>query len=622
MKSAYENITGTMKFRVITEQLCWHCSGMRDCHTSVEKYTLSEHAQLRRSLHHKVLLEHQRQGRIFLPENFSSEPSTASDWALDDYYFLQPVPTRQRRALLHDAGVARIDPTERDDCRSLRVSRGRCGCLCREVCQPQSCACYRSGIGCQVDQMAFPCSCSRSGCSNPHGRVEFNAARVRAHFIRTLLQLGLEQNAAVAEHDSELPPPAKRCCFEDDQSPASLSSSFPSSSSSLVSSASARVDGPSVSATNGFNPQTVYFDSAEILQGPEAMVVAYDEDYEEDDDESSSETSSDGGTSCDGISDDVINCRSAATVHDSRQRTLDNYVVRLSRQHSHTEAGFSSCSTDSIAGDIELDTAADSSLTAPQSCNVTRHGLTPQCHRTIKTTHTNCLPGYTAQFCCMPNDTRHDGAVPGENTLISSVPEADTRHDGAVPGENTLNSSVPEADTRHDGAVPGENTLSSSVLEPASDNNSVSQATTHDMMHSWYNTDKIRCDRSVPDDNTTSDLPVTHKEATDNCRTQCYTIYSTASCSAQGTTLTCDDTKHACCPLEDDKCTAETPPENTVQGSCVPAATDSCCTQSDLSPADNERESSWVVEDTTLSNCAIHTDDTASGNTRDDDCLR
>lgn len=38
------------------------------------------------------------------------------------YGFLQPVTTRQRRALLKAAGVRKIDTIEKDECRTLRTS--------------------------------------------------------------------------------------------------------------------------------------------------------------------------------------------------------------------------------------------------------------------------------------------------------------------------------------------------------------------------------------------------------------------------------------------------------------------------------------------------------------------
>ena len=444
---------------------------MGDRHTSVEKYSLSEHAQLRRAVHHKVLMEHQRQGRIFLPENFSSQPSEATEWALDEYYFLQPVPARQRRAMLHEAGVVRIDSSEREECRSLRLSRGRCGCSCREVCRPPSCACYRSGISCQVDQMAFPCSCSRIGCANPHGRVEFNATRVRAHFIRTLLQLGLEQNVAAADNDSGLPPPAKRCRLDDDQMPTpSLSYSSSSSSSLLVS--SAHVDSASVLTTNSFEPQTIYFDSVDSLPSPQGtMVVAFDEDYEEDDDEGSSETCSDDGATDDGILDDADIHGMAAIPHDPRQRTLDNYIIRFSQQHVYADPGSSNCNTGNFPSGLQFGMVTHSTLNAPLNSTVTGCSLTPQCHPLPDNTY--CMPYNTRheymfqeenrQSCCISDTTDSCSELHNKNCFYISD---NSSSNCCVTDDNTLSCSTQQHavdDSKHGFRLQDDNTCNSSI---------------------------------------------------------------------------------------------------------------------------------------------------------------
>ncbi|XP_071441939.1 cysteine/serine-rich nuclear protein 3 isoform X2 [Hetaerina americana] len=112
---------------------------------------------------------------------------------LDGCYFLQPVPTRQRRALLRASGVRRIDSDEKDECRDIRSSREFCGCACKGHCDPETCSCAIAGIKCQVDRLNFPCGCTREGCANTNGRIEFNPVRVRTHFIHTLMRLELER---------------------------------------------------------------------------------------------------------------------------------------------------------------------------------------------------------------------------------------------------------------------------------------------------------------------------------------------------------------------------------------------------------------------------------------------
>ncbi|XP_046677366.1 uncharacterized protein LOC124365431 [Homalodisca vitripennis] len=115
---------------------------------------------------------------------------------------LQPVPTRQRRAMLRAAGVHKIDSVEKDECRDIRTSREFCGCACKGYCDPDTCACSLAGIKCQVDRLNFPCGCTRDGCGNSSGRIEFNPVRVRTHFIHTLMRLDLEKKQAQEEEEA------------------------------------------------------------------------------------------------------------------------------------------------------------------------------------------------------------------------------------------------------------------------------------------------------------------------------------------------------------------------------------------------------------------------------------
>ena len=189
---------------------------MAEKHQMCENYSLSEYTQLQRELHHQVLLDQHQQGKIILPpdklllsskssnsssgessssENGSELASSDSDdeFNIDDYYFLQPVPTKQRRMLLRQSGVKKIEPVERDECKDIRSSREVCGCNCKVFCNPETCICSQAGIKCQVDRLSFPCGCSKDGCGNVHGRIEFNPIRVRTHFIHTLMRLELEK---------------------------------------------------------------------------------------------------------------------------------------------------------------------------------------------------------------------------------------------------------------------------------------------------------------------------------------------------------------------------------------------------------------------------------------------
>ena len=176
---------------------------MADKHIFTENFTLSEYAKEQRRIH-RVLLEEQRQKgklmegleqRLAEMDNEDCHSDEDSDWDfedLDDYYFLQPMSIRQRRILLRTAGVKKIDNSEKDLCKEIRVSREMCGCDCKLYCDPETCACSLAGIKCQVDRLSFPCGCARDGCANPAGRVEFNPIRVRTHFIHTLMRLELD----------------------------------------------------------------------------------------------------------------------------------------------------------------------------------------------------------------------------------------------------------------------------------------------------------------------------------------------------------------------------------------------------------------------------------------------
>lgn len=170
--------------------------GMGARHVAFKTLTLAEHAaELRRA--------HRQQLQDINPRGSSSDDSEESE---EDYLsegsgsdldgetngFLQPVSPKQRRSLLKVAGIRKIDTTEKIDCRNIRNSREVCGCSCREFCDPETCSCSQAGIKCQVDRDMFPCGCSRDACGNTVGRVEFNPARVRTHFIHTLMRLEME----------------------------------------------------------------------------------------------------------------------------------------------------------------------------------------------------------------------------------------------------------------------------------------------------------------------------------------------------------------------------------------------------------------------------------------------
>ena len=178
--------------------------GMSSSHYTTENFSLEGHAEEKKRSHRDLIIRQRKFAKLYQKHNVStSESEDASDEELSDIseselemdscYFLQPVPIRQRRALLRASGVRKIDSNEKEECRDIRSSREFCGCECRVYCDPETCQCSLAGIKCQVDRLSFPCGCTRDGCGNLNGRVEFNPLRVRTHFIHTLMRLELER---------------------------------------------------------------------------------------------------------------------------------------------------------------------------------------------------------------------------------------------------------------------------------------------------------------------------------------------------------------------------------------------------------------------------------------------
>lgn len=84
-------------------------------------------------------------------DDISEDDLDLDNTEVDDYFFLQPLTTRRRRALLRASGVRRIDVDEKHELRALRMSREECGCRCRGICDAETCACSLAGIKCQVN---------------------------------------------------------------------------------------------------------------------------------------------------------------------------------------------------------------------------------------------------------------------------------------------------------------------------------------------------------------------------------------------------------------------------------------------------------------------------------------
>ncbi|KAM9850693.1 cysteine/serine-rich nuclear protein 3 [Aulostomus maculatus] len=188
--------------------------GMSNRHSWVRQYSLGEFAMEQERIHRDMLRDHLKEEKLnsiklkltkngtveseeadtLTAEDISDDDIDLDNTEVDEYFFLQPLTTKKRRALLRSSGVKKIDVEEKHELRAIRMSREDCGCDCRVFCDPESCACSNAGIKCQVDRMSFPCGCTKEGCSNSSGRVEFNPIRVRTHFLHTIMKLELEKS--------------------------------------------------------------------------------------------------------------------------------------------------------------------------------------------------------------------------------------------------------------------------------------------------------------------------------------------------------------------------------------------------------------------------------------------
>ncbi|XP_069009845.1 cysteine/serine-rich nuclear protein 3 isoform X1 [Embiotoca jacksoni] len=188
--------------------------GMSNRHSWVRQYSLGEFALEQERIHRDMLRDHLKEEKLnsiklkltkngtveseeantLTAEDISDDDIDLDNTEVDEYFFLQPLTTKKRRALLRSSGVKKIDVEEKHELRTIRMSREDCGCDCRVFCDPETCACSIAGIKCQVDRMSFPCGCTKEGCSNSTGRVEFNPIRVRTHFLHTIMKLELEKS--------------------------------------------------------------------------------------------------------------------------------------------------------------------------------------------------------------------------------------------------------------------------------------------------------------------------------------------------------------------------------------------------------------------------------------------
>ncbi|XP_051543181.1 cysteine/serine-rich nuclear protein 1-like [Myxocyprinus asiaticus] len=195
--------------------------GMVQRHSAQRCYTLAEFAVEQRHLRREKLKNRMREEKLeALKLKLTKNGTQASEEAdrltiedipedeidisgvnLDDGSFLHPYPSKKRHTILKAAGIKKIDKEEKRQLHELRMSREDCGCDCQGFCEPESCSCSLAGIKCQMDHSSFPCGCTKDGCGNTEGRIEFNSSRVQTHYIHTIMKLELEKR--LEEHTTE-----------------------------------------------------------------------------------------------------------------------------------------------------------------------------------------------------------------------------------------------------------------------------------------------------------------------------------------------------------------------------------------------------------------------------------
>lgn len=199
--------------------------GMFRRHNSCKQYTLEEFAKEQDHFRRQKLKDRLKEEKLdalklkftkngtkppeevaqLTVDDISDDEVDVSNVDIEDGFFLQPYSAKRRRMLLKMSGVKKIDKDEKRELHELRLSREDCGCNCQGFCEPDTCSCSLEGIKCQMDRSSFPCGCTKDGCGNTAGRIEFNSDRVQSHFIYTIRRLTVEekqQNEEVNENGS------------------------------------------------------------------------------------------------------------------------------------------------------------------------------------------------------------------------------------------------------------------------------------------------------------------------------------------------------------------------------------------------------------------------------------
>uniref|UniRef100_A0A8C5I9L8 Cysteine and serine rich nuclear protein 3 n=1 Tax=Gouania willdenowi TaxID=441366 RepID=A0A8C5I9L8_GOUWI len=186
--------------------------GMSDRHSWIRQYSLDEFALEQERIHRDMLREHLKEEKLnsiklkltkngtveseeanmLTVDDISDDEINVDNTEVDEYFFLPLLTAKKRRTLLRSSGVM-IDMKENRELQAIRMSRQHCGCDCRLFCYPETCACSAAGIPCQVTHTSL-CDCTKEGCSNSAGRVDFNHDQAQNHFLDTIMKLELEKS--------------------------------------------------------------------------------------------------------------------------------------------------------------------------------------------------------------------------------------------------------------------------------------------------------------------------------------------------------------------------------------------------------------------------------------------
>ncbi|XP_059811834.1 cysteine/serine-rich nuclear protein 2-like isoform X3 [Hypanus sabinus] len=118
--------------------------GMARHHSCIRRYTLCEFAEEQEHLHRQMLRDHLKEEKLNVRKMKLTKNGTVES---------------------EEANVLTIDDVSDDDIDVDSI---------------------------EVDRMSFPCGCSKDGCANTAGRIEFNPIRVRTHYLHTIMKLELE----------------------------------------------------------------------------------------------------------------------------------------------------------------------------------------------------------------------------------------------------------------------------------------------------------------------------------------------------------------------------------------------------------------------------------------------